>query len=63
MTDNLPNSLSNSLAQDIRSVADRARTEEDLRIGVEKLLLFSHLLGGWMRSTAKQLLNMNPLAN
>ena len=38
MTDSPPNSLAASLAQAIRDVADRAGTEEDLRIGVEKLL-------------------------
>ena len=38
MTDRPANTLAASLAQAIRDVADRAGTEEDLRIGVEELL-------------------------
>ena len=38
MADSHTDTLAATLAQDIRSVGERAHSEEDLRIGVEKLL-------------------------
>lgn len=38
MADELPSTVAADLARDIRGIAERARSEEDLRIGVEKLL-------------------------